>query len=128
VALDTAHYRPRQRVGLRARLDLAPGAHVYGRPLPAGYIPMTLEVTAPPGVVVEPVAYPPATPLTVAWTDETLPVYTGRVELATHLIFEELRQDAVVRATLHAQACTDDKCFAPDTLAVELPIRFQPPD
>jgi hypothetical protein len=127
MALDTGVYRPRQRVGLRAVVEVAPGAHVYGRPEPNDSIPLTLAVSAPAGVTVEPVIYPPATPRPSPAPGAILPVYTGRVELAAHLIFEELREDAVIRATLRWQVCTSAACLAPEALAVELPITYRPP-
>jgi hypothetical protein len=127
VALDTGVYRPRQRVGLRAVVEVAPGAHVFGRPLPADSIPLSLAVSAPAGVTVEPAIYPPATPRPSPAPGAILPVYTGRVELAAHLIFEELREDAVIRATLRWQVRTAAECFAPEARAVELPIAYRPP-
>jgi alkyl hydroperoxide reductase subunit AhpC len=128
VALDSPRYRPRQRVAVRATIDIAPGAHVYGRPLPSDYIPLTLDVTAPAGVTIEPASFPPPTSLDLPALGGTLPVYAGRVELVAHAIFDELRGDATIAATIQLQVCTETDCFTPRRFAVELPIRYAPPD
>jgi hypothetical protein len=128
LALDSSRYRPRQRLGLRAVFAIAPGAHLYGRPLPDAYVPLTLTVAAPAGVTVEPIAYPLATSVTPAALGAALPVYSGRVELATHLIFDDLREDAVIEATVRLQVCTESACLLPQTFTVALPIRYRPPD
>lgn len=125
-ALDSATFVRGERVGLRVTIALAPGVHVYGRPLAGGYIPVTLEVDAPETVVVEPVAYPPPRPLRFGWLDEELPAYEGAFTLTTAVILAEQREDVTIAATLRFQACTDAECFIPQRLAFTLPLRFLP--
>ena len=127
LALDSASYAPRQRLGLRVRVQIAPGAHVYGRPLPDAYTPLTLSITAPPGVTVEPVAYPPPTPLPLPALGETLPVYTGQVELTTYLTLQEVRDDLELQATVRWQVCTDTDCLLPGAVTMTLPVRQRVP-
>lgn len=126
VSLDSAVFAPRQRVGLRAHVQIAPGAHVYGEPLPASYTPLTLTVDAPEGVIVERAAYPPPTPLTLAALDETLPVYTGAVELTAYLTCEGVREDFTVSATLDWQVCTETDCLIPRSATLALPLSYRP--
>jgi peroxiredoxin len=128
VALDSPIYRPRQRVGLRAVIELAPGAHLYGQPLPDAYTPLALAVTAPLGVSIEPVVYPPAASLHLPALGETLPIYTGRVELSAYLTFEELREDAAIEATVRFQVCTETDRRLPAAVTLALPIHYRPPD
>lgn len=125
-ALDTAAFVRGERVGLRVTIRIAPGAHIYGEPLPEGYIPTTLEIAVPETVAVEPVRYPAPRPLRMAWLGEELPVYDGTITLTTALVFAEQRDDVVVAATLRFQACTMEECYLPDRLTFALPMRFQP--
>lgn len=126
VALDSATYAPRQRVGLRARVLIAEGAHLYGLPLPPGYTPLTLTVDAPEGVIVDQAIYPEPTPLPLPALDETLPVYTGVVELSAYLTCEAVREDLTVAATVAWQVCTETDCLVPQSVTMRLPLRFHP--
>jgi hypothetical protein len=126
VAMDSAAFVRGERVGLRATIRLADGLHVYGRPLPPGYIPTTLVVEAPETVTIEPVAYPPARPWRAAWLDEELSVYEGSLTLTTAVVFTEQREDVTLTATLRYQACTAVECFTPRRLTFSLPMRFRP--
>ncbi len=125
-ALDSATFVRGARIGLRVTIRTAPGVHLYGRPLPAGYIPTTLAVDAPETLIVEPVAYPPPHPFRADWLDEVLPAYAGTVTLATAVIFAEQREDITLTATLHFQACTAAECFIPQRLTFALPVQFRP--
>lgn len=126
VSLDSATYAPHQRVGVRARVLIADGAHVYGRPLPPGYTPLTLTAAAPAGTTVEAVAYPPPTPLPLPALGETLPVYTGAVELSAYVTGEGVREDVTIFVTLAWQVCTETDCLVPQTVTVSLPLRYRP--
>lgn len=105
-AMDSGTFVRGERIGLRVTIQTAPGVHIYGQPLPDGYIPTTLVVEAPETVRVEPIAYPPPHPLEIDWLDERLMAYEGEITLATAVIFAEQRADVVITATLHFQACT----------------------
>ncbi|HEY8292971.1 MAG TPA: protein-disulfide reductase DsbD domain-containing protein [Thermomicrobiales bacterium] len=115
-----------ERIGLRVAIQAAPGIHMYGQPLPDGYIPTTLEIEAPETVTVEPVSYPPPHTLRTDWLNEELPVYDGTITLTTALVFAEQREDLTITATLRYQACTTDECFLPERLTFTLPMTFQP--
>lgn len=125
-ALDRASFVRGERIGLRVTIRLAPGVHVYGRPLADGYIPVTLTIDAPETIVVAPVAYPAPQPVQFAWLDEHLPSYTGEFTLQTALTFAEQREDVTITAALRFQACTDEECFIPQRLTFALPLQFRP--
>lgn len=125
-ALDSATFVRGERIGLRVAIELAPGAHTYGQPLPEGYIPTTLTIHGPDTVECEPVAYPLTRPFTAAWLDEELPAYSGQFTLTTAVTFTEQREDVTLTATLRFQACTTAECFIPERLTFTLPVRFRP--
>ncbi len=125
-SLDTGAFVRGERIGLRVTIQIAPGTHIYGQPLPDGYIPTTLAIEAPETVTVEPVRYPPPHTLHTDWLAEELPVYDGAITLTAALIFTEQREDLTITATLHYQACTMDECLLPQRLTFTLPMTFQP--
>lgn len=124
-ALDSDTFVRGERIGLRVTIQTASGVHIYGQPLPDGYIPTTLDVEVPETVRVEPVRYPPPHPLAIDWLDERLMVYAGEIMLTTALVFAEQRADVTVMATLRYQACTTAECFIPQQLIFTLPIQYR---
>ena len=125
-ALDSDTFVRGARIGLQVTLQLAPGYHVYGRPLAEGYLPITLGVDAPETITVEPVAYPAPHPMRFGWLDETLPVYEGALTLATAITFTDQREDVTIVATLRFQACTAEDCLIPQRLTFTFPLRSRP--
>jgi hypothetical protein len=51
-ALDAPSYRFFQRLWLTVALTIPPGVHLYGQPIPTGYLPLTIEVAPLAGMVV----------------------------------------------------------------------------
>ncbi len=125
-SLDTGAFVIGERIGLRVTIHTAPGLHIYGQPLPEGYIPTALDIVAPETVTVEPIRYPPPHLLHTDWLGEDLPVYNGAITLTTALVFAGQREDVAITATLRYQACTKDECFLPARLTFTLPMTFQP--
>jgi hypothetical protein len=123
--LDSDSFVRGERIGLQMTIRTAPGIHIYGQPLPEGYIPTTLTVQVPETVRIEPVRYPPPHPLVTAWLDERLMVYAGEITLTTALVFAEQREDVTVTATLRYQACTTAECFIPQQLTFTLPMHYR---
>ncbi len=124
-AFDTDSFVRGERVGLRVTITMHSGVHIYGRPLPDGYIPITLTVNVPPPMLVEAVQYPPAHEMQMEWLDEALNVYEGAVTLSTAVVFTDQQEDLTVTATLDVQACTAAECFVPQTLRFTLPMQFR---
>ncbi len=125
-AFDAESFVRGERVGLRVTIAMPPGIHIYGRPLPEGYIPTTFAITATEGITAEPVRYPAPRPLRMDWTDEELMIYEDEIVLTTAVTFTDQQDDVTISAILDYQACTTDECFVPQTLRFTLPMRFHP--
>ena len=125
------------RQGIRrevvVRFELAEGLHIYGDPAPEGMVPTRVEVSGPPGLVVEAPILPPTTPLRLSSLDLELPVWSGTVDIrvpfyAVGELASEVRpldQDtARIEVRVRYQACNDDVCLLPKTeaLHLELPL------
>jgi len=124
-AFDTGSFVRGERIGLRVTIAMPPGVHIYGRPLPDGYVPTTLTVNVPPAMVVEAVQYPAPHEMRMEWLDEALSVYEDTATLTTAVMFTDQQGDLTVTATLDVQACTSAECFVPQTLTFTLPMQFR---
>jgi hypothetical protein len=118
---------------LVVRCELGEGIHIYGEPVPEGMIPMTVSVSAPPGLVVEDPIYPPTETLRLESMDMELPVWSGTVDIivpfyAIGVLASETRpldtDTAEIEVGIRYQACDDAVCFTPKTekLAMQLEL------
>ena len=122
-ALSAGTVRRGQVHTLTLELELRPGLHIYGRPLPKGYIPTTLTFENLEDVHFGDIHYPKSTSLRLKALNETLPVYEGHILLKTTLQ-NRRRGDFTVRARLDYQACDDRACYPPADLTFELPLTY----
>lgn len=116
---------------LIVRFKLAEGLHLYGKPVPDGMKPLTIEVTGPDGLVVQEAIYPPAQPLYLeeadltlnVWQDEfdvTIPIYpVGELVSETRPLD---RQEVNIEVSLSFQACDDNICLLPKTERLTLSV------
>jgi hypothetical protein len=116
---------------LVVRFELAPGLHLYGEPVPQGMIPTTVEVTGPPGLVVEAPVFPPSTPLALPSLGLTLPVWSGTFDVAVPIyavgeLASETRpldaQATTLEVRVRYQACDDERCLLPKTETLRLVV------
>jgi hypothetical protein len=125
------------RQGIRrqlvVRFELGEGLHLYGEPVPAGMVPVSVEVAGPPGLALEPPLFPPTHPLRLDSLGLELPVWSGRLDVAvpfhaTGELASEVRPldrpSATLDVTVRYQACDDAVCLLPRTekLSLEVPL------
>ncbi len=123
--LHTPDLKFRQRTELVVELAIAPGLHVYGRPVPDGYYATDVTVRAPDSLLVSDPAYPPTHPFRVEGLDEDFNVLDGKVLIRIELNSQLRGGDPVpVDIEVRYQACTNTECFIPSTihLHLELPV------
>lgn len=72
---------------LYVEIDLADGLHLYGSPVPDGYIATTVTVTGPESVEVGPARYPETRPFEVTGLDESFQVFDGALEIAVPVYY-----------------------------------------
>ncbi len=118
---------------LYCRLELAEGLHVYGGPVPEGFVATQVEVKETPGVRIGEAAYPPTKPLEFKALDATLNVFEGVVDIAIPITANaeflnwtkpHTQKSVKVDLSVRYQACNDTVCFVPKTvpISVELPL------
>ncbi len=114
-----------QRVALYVRLDLDPGLHVYGHPIPDGFVPVEVELDLPEGVEAEEPVFPPSDPFQVEGIDAVFQAMSGQVEIAVPLRSDIGDQESVtIGVAVRYQACTDRECYLPreEHLSIEAPV------
>nr|ACS68547.1 AhpC/TSA family protein [uncultured bacterium FLS18] len=118
---------------LYIRLEVAEGLHVYGEPLPEGFIPTTVEIKPIKGVRLYEPEYPKTHPIDFKGLGVKLNVYEHVVDIAVPLVATaEVRGWGVPRsqntvaleARVTYQVCSDTVCFAPESvdLTLEVPL------
>jgi DsbC/DsbD-like thiol-disulfide interchange protein len=121
--LDTDTYRFFQRLWLTVELTIGPGVHVYARPIPEGYIPLSLAVAPIAGMVVGKSAWPTPQPCRVEGLDEEFFAYEGQLGVALPVTLTEEGDDQTLEVTVRYQACSATDCFLPSTVRLELPLK-----
>ena len=121
VQLATPDLKFMQRTELLVTLDLPSALHVNARPLPDGYIPLTVSVTAPEGVHAGDPEYPPGDPFHVDGIDDELNVHTGLVQVVVPLRSDLREGDPVtLEVEVRLQACNEQECFLPHTVRMQI--------
>ena len=120
--LDSDTYRFFQRLWLTVEFTIAPGLHVYGQPVPAGYMPLSIDLAPAAGLVVGTAQWPAPQPLHIAGLDEQFYVYEGKVTVSVPVTLTQ-EDDQTLQVTIRYQACSMTDCFAPRTFALQVPVQ-----
>ena len=124
--LGAPDLKPYQRVDLLVRLDLPEGVHAYGEPSPPGYLPASVAVTGPEGLVVEAPAFPPTRPLLIEGINEELPVFEGEIEIRVPLRYDvydtPVGESVTLEVDVRYQPCDEIQCFTPMRERFELDL------
>jgi peroxiredoxin len=122
--LDSPTYAFFQRLRLTVELVIDAGLHVYGRPVPDGNVPVTIDVAPIDGLEVGAAQFPPPHRMTIEGLDDEFWVYEGTLRVAVPLIFGAAPGggDHVVRVTVTFQACSDSSCALPASVPLALPV------
>ena len=121
--LDSETYRFFQRLWLTVELAIEPGLHVYGQPIPEGYMPLAIDIAPIEGMVVGNLKWPPPHPFRLAGLDETLYVYEGKIAVSLPVTLTQEGGDQTLEVRVQYQACSDTDCFMPSAISLRLPVR-----
>src|SRR5262249_16936327 len=104
-------------------ITIVPGLHVYGQPIPAGFVPLAIEVAPIAGVVVGTPGFPPPHPYKLDVLDEDLCVYEGKVTVSVPLTFKQEGDEQTVHVTIRHQAGSATDCLRPSTMTLSLSVQ-----
>jgi peroxiredoxin len=122
-SLESDTYRWFQRLWLTIELSLAPGLHVYGQPIPDGYIPLSVDVAPIDGLEVGAPEFPTPHPYRMEGLDEEFVVYERNVAVSLPLTFTKEGEDETLHITIRYQACSEEGCFPPQAVHLQIPVK-----
>jgi len=107
------------------RLTIQGGYHINANPPTYPYLKATeLEILPSQGISVEFVHYPASLQRKFEFAEKPLDVYEGAIELKARLKADKAVQkgEQSVPAKLRIQACDEQVCYPPGTIALEIPL------
>jgi DsbC/DsbD-like thiol-disulfide interchange protein len=121
--LDGSTSRASSSTCVAVDITIDPGLHIYGLPVPDGFIPLSVDVGAPSEVWrVGPPVFPPPTPRQMEGFDESFFIYEEGLSVSIPLTCTGKGSDAVLAVKVRYQACGERGCFMPQTIELNLPI------
>jgi hypothetical protein len=119
---------------LYVRLELADGLHIYGNPLPEGYIASVASIPPTKGLRVGEAIYPETAQRDFLELGVTLPVYEGVVDIGIPVTVNaeilnwtsQDKPDAIeVPVSVLYQACSESVCYTPKTEELRLVVPIE---
>jgi DsbC/DsbD-like thiol-disulfide interchange protein len=123
--LDVEAYRIYQRLRVNVEVVVPSGWHVYGLPVPEGYVPLSVSLAPIEGLKVGEPALPIPQPFRVEGLEEQFFVYDGTVSVAVPAVFTKNVGDRTLRVDVRFQACSSDQCLRPTGVGLDLPIKAE---
>jgi Disulphide bond corrector protein DsbC/AhpC/TSA family len=116
-----------QELAVAANFSIKPGWHIYGQPLPKGYVPTAISFDDAM-VAQQSFDFPRPTPIKFVALGETLPAYTGNFKaIGKVLLRQKLAAGAhQLAGALKFQECNDQICRLPQTVRFEIPLAIEP--
>jgi hypothetical protein len=109
-------------------IDIDEGLHLYGHPIPDGFIPTEVSVEAPESVRVEETRYPSTVPFHIEGLDKEFHTFeAGQIRIAVP-ISNRMREGKSfpLKVNVRYQACTDRECYLPQNRTLELDVPLLP--
>jgi len=120
---DTVAY-PSQLLSIIVEMDLKDGFHLYGKPVPDGYIPLTVKVEDKPNFTVDAFKWPEARKFVIESIDETFHVLPQKIRLQSFIRIK--RKPALgrhlIKVNISFQACDEKTCMLPEEFAFSFPL------
>lgn len=125
---DSEQYVRWQQTRLHVVFEAGAGWHIYGRPIPDGYIPLTVDIEASPEVELHPAQYPPTRPFRVEGLDDEFHVHDVRFEVVVPFAVNVPAGHGSVELKVDVgyQVCSETVCLPPARLRLELSMTEAP--
>lgn len=126
---DSTAYVRWERNRLHVELQVDPGWHVYGRPIPEGYTPLLVEIEPQEGLEIGEPSYPPVRPFRVEGLEEDFNVAEGRLEVVVPFAFNVAPETGTrtLEVSVSWQACSESECLMPELKRLEIQLDEAPP-
>jgi DsbC/DsbD-like thiol-disulfide interchange protein len=128
IMLSPARALGGQKVRVAIYFVIAPGWHIYGKPLPEDYTPTTVTFDAS-FVSRQNLEFPKPMPVKFDLLGETLPVYQGRFRASGEILLREKLEPGEYKlgGTVQFQECNDNLCKMPQQVRFNVPVLIEQP-
>jgi thiol:disulfide interchange protein DsbD len=112
---------------IAVELDISGKWHINANKVNDEYlIPTEISIEAPNGIEVREIVFPKAVEKQLSFSEEKLALYDGVVYIGALLAIDSEfpAGDTSVTAIITYQACDNEKCIAPETKRLTIPIRI----
>ena len=123
--LDAEQYRIYQRLRVNVEALVPSGWHVYGLPIPEGYVPLSVSVAPIEGLDVGEPVLPAPHPFRVEGLEEQFFVHDGKVSVAVPAVFTKNVGDQTLHVEVRFQACSSHQCQRPNGVQLDLRIKAE---
>jgi hypothetical protein len=116
---------PGETVMLSVTLEMAPGWHVNAlQPLQDYLLPTAIRLSTPEAITLATGRAPEPETVKLGFSDEPLSVYQGTVtwEIPLEVSAQAGPGPLPIRVYVDYQPCNDERCLAPETLALEVTL------
>jgi hypothetical protein len=120
--------KPNESAEAIVQVSVQNGYHINANPPTFSYLKATeLTLEKVSGISVSFIVYPNALTKSFAFADKPLAVYEGTTEIKVRLRADKSLGPSTqnLSGTLHVQACDNQVCYAPGTLAVSIPLSIK---
>jgi DsbC/DsbD-like thiol-disulfide interchange protein len=127
IALSASSSSSGHKLGVEVSLEIAPGWHIYGAPLPEGESLTSTSIKFDSDLLArQTINLPKPTPLHFELLNQTYPVYTGSVKAVGDIVLKQKIKpgDYSIPGTLNFQRCNDSMCEPPQSVHFELSIKI----
>lgn len=116
-----------QLVTVAVEISMKNGFHLYGTPLPTGYIPLSISVAPNPNFDMDAFQYPPGKKLEIKSLNETFTILPEKVTLKSFLRIKKnpRKGSQTISITMAFQACDDTSCMQPESVLSKFPLDIQ---
>ncbi|HKV43928.1 MAG TPA: protein-disulfide reductase DsbD N-terminal domain-containing protein [bacterium] len=121
--LDSPTYRWYQRLRVVIEVAVQDGYHIYGTPIPDGYVPLSVTLDPVDGLELGEAAWPQPHRFLMEGLAEEFWVHEGNVPGSVPLMFtKDGTGDHRLRLAVRYQACSAHACLPPAHVRFELPV------
>ncbi len=113
-----------QMLGLIVNFSLSQGFHLYGKPIPEGYIPLTIKLESNPNFAIDSFQFPETKKFTLDSINETFNILPKEMTVKSSLRINKRPEHGSysLNITLKFQACDDKVCMPPEELKFQFPL------
>jgi len=122
---DTIAYRS-QLLMILVDIILKDGFHLYGKPIPEGFIPLEIAIESNANFEIDTFKFPKSKEFKIESLEETFNILPHKISLKTFLRIKNRPESGNyrIKATVTFQACTDEVCMIPEKFRFDFPLRI----